>query len=68
MDVKIMFLNSNLEDEVYMIQPKRFVSKDYPDKVYKLLGFIYGLKQVSQSWNIRFEEAIKSYNFVENED
>ncbi|URE04495.1 hypothetical protein MUK42_34010 [Musa troglodytarum] len=37
MDVKIAFLNSNLGEEVYMIQPEGFVSKDNPDKVCKLL-------------------------------
>ena len=33
MDVKTIFLNGNIEEEVYMIQPERFVSKDYLDKV-----------------------------------
>ncbi|CAL9094636.1 unnamed protein product [Musa textilis] len=63
----IVFLNGNLE-EVYMIQLEEFMSKDSPDKVYRLLQSIYGLKQVSQSWNIRFDEVIKSYDFVNNED
>ena len=47
MDVKIIFLNGNLKKEVCMIQPKGFVSKDYLDKVYRLLRSIYGLKQTS---------------------
>ena len=34
----------------------------------RLLRSIYGLKQASQSWNIRFDEAIRSYDFVKNED
>ena len=29
---------------------------------------IYGLKQASRSWNIRFDEAIKSYGFSQNMD
>ncbi|XP_064947525.1 subtilisin-like protease SBT5.3 [Musa acuminata AAA Group] len=32
MDVKTMFLNDNLEEEVYMIQPKGFMSKESLDK------------------------------------
>ncbi|URE11047.1 hypothetical protein MUK42_18867 [Musa troglodytarum] len=67
MDVKIAFLNGNLE-EVYMIQPEGFMSKDNPDKVCMLLRSIYGIKQAFRSWNIRFDEAIRSYDFVKNED
>ncbi|KAJ8459513.1 hypothetical protein OPV22_032439 [Ensete ventricosum] len=68
MDVKTAFLNGNLEEEVYMIQPEGFVSKESPDKVCKLLRSIYGLKQASRSWNTRFDEVIRSYDFVKNED
>ena len=68
MDVKTVFLNGNLEEEVYMMQPEGFVSKNCPDKVCRLLRSIYGLKQASRSWNIRFDEAIRSYDFVKNED
>ena len=68
MDVKTAFLNGNLEEEVYMMQPEGFVSKNCPDKVCRLLRSIYGLKQASRSWNIRFDEAIRSYDFVKNED
>ena len=68
MDVKTAFLNGNLEEEVYMMQPKGFASKNCPDKVCRLLRSIYGLKQASQSWNIRFDEAIRSYDYVKNED
>ena len=31
--------------------------------VCKLRRSIYGLKQASRSWNIRFDQAIKSYDF-----
>ena len=29
---------------------------------------IYGLKQASRSWNIRFDQAIKSFDFEQNLD
>ena len=46
MDVKIIFLNEELEEEVYMIQPEGFTSIDEL-KVCKLQRSIYELKQAS---------------------
>ena len=59
MDVKIAFLNGNLEEEIYMNQEHM---------VCKLKRSIYGLKQASGSWNIRFNQAIKSFGFEQNLD
>ncbi|KAJ8466570.1 hypothetical protein OPV22_029122 [Ensete ventricosum] len=47
MDVKTVFLNGNLEKEMYMIQPERFVSKESLNRVCRLLRSIYRLKQSS---------------------
>ena len=66
MDVKTAFLNMNLQEDVYMTQPEGFVDSKNPDKVCKLQRSIYGLKQASRSWNIRFDEVISEYNFVKN--
>jgi hypothetical protein len=54
MDVKTAFLNGNLEETVYMIQPEGFVDPNNAGKICKLKKYIYGLTQASQSWNIRF--------------
>ena len=54
MDVKIAFLNGNLEEESYMMQPEGFIAKNQEHMVCKLKRSIYGLKQASRSWNIRF--------------
>ena len=51
MDVKTTFLNGNLTKEVYMTQPKGFISGS-GSKVCKLHRSIYELKQASKSWNI----------------
>ena len=34
----------------------------------KLQRSIYGLKQASRSWNLRFHEAVKEFGFMKNED
>ena len=68
MDVKTAFLNGNLEEAVYMTQPEGFTSLENARKVCKLQRSIYGLKQASRSWNIRFDEAIKKFGFIRNEE
>src|SRR3954465_1587595 len=50
-----------------MIQPEGFVDPQNASKVCKLQKSIYGLKQASRSWNIRFKEVVKSFGFIENE-
>ena len=62
MDVKTTFLNGNLTEEVFMTQPKGFTSGS-GSKEFKLQRSIYGLKQASRSWNIRFDETIKEFGF-----
>jgi hypothetical protein len=67
MDVKTAFLNGNLTEDVYMIQPEGFVDPANADKVCKLQKSIYGLKQASRSWNIRFDEVVKSFGFIKSD-
>ena len=68
MDVKTAFLNGNLLEDAYMTQPEGFVQPKNSGKVCKLQRSIYGLKQASRSWNLRFDESIKGFGFVKNED
>ena len=63
MDVKTVFLNDNLEEEIYMMQPEGFITKNQKYMVCKLKRSIYGLKKASRSWNIRFDQTIKSFGF-----
>ena len=67
MDVKTDFLNGNLTEDMYMMQPEGFVDPNNDGKVCKLQKSIYGLKQASRSWNIRFGEVVKEFGFIKNE-
>ena len=68
MDVKTAFLNEILEEDVFMTQPEGFVDPKSAGKVWKLNRSIYGLKQASRSWNLRFDDAIKSFGFIRNKE
>jgi hypothetical protein len=45
MDVKIMFLNGVIEEEVYIKKPQGFVIHGKESHVYRLKKALYGLKQ-----------------------
>ena len=66
MDVKTAFLNGDLEEEVYMDQPQGFETTGKESLVCKLKKSIYGLKQASRQWYLKFNNTILSYEFVEN--
>ena len=68
MDVKTAFLNGYLNEDIYMEQSMGFTSGDGDHKVCKLQRSICGLKQASRSWNHHFDEIIKSFDFIKNEE
>lgn len=68
MDMKNTFLNGEIEEKIYMAQPKGFISSGNEKKGSKLQRSIYGLKQASRSWNIWFDSSIKKFDFVKNPD
>ena len=49
MDVKTAFLNGNLKEEISMMQPEGFTTKNQEHMVCKLKRYIYELKQASRS-------------------
>nr|GEV06561.1 hypothetical protein [Tanacetum cinerariifolium] len=63
MDVKTAFLNGDLDEEVYMKQPKGFVMSGNEHKVYKLVKSLYGLKQALKQWHQKFDEVVLSSGF-----
>nr|GEW91913.1 retrovirus-related Pol polyprotein from transposon TNT 1-94 [Tanacetum cinerariifolium]GEX19379.1 retrovirus-related Pol polyprotein from transposon TNT 1-94 [Tanacetum cinerariifolium] len=63
MDVKTVFLNGNLREEVYVSQPDGFVDQDNPNHVYKLKKALYGLKQVLRAWYEMLSSFLISQDF-----
>ena len=59
---KLHFL---MDLELYMMQPEGFVNPKGANKMCKLQRSINGLVQASRSWNIRFDELIKAYGFIQ---
>jgi hypothetical protein len=49
MDVKSMFLNGDLQEEVYVEQPVGFIIAGKEHKVLKLKKALYGLHQVPRA-------------------
>nr|GEV93665.1 Gag-Pol polyprotein [Tanacetum cinerariifolium] len=71
MDVKTLFLNGNLREEVYVSQPDGLVDPDNPNHMYKLIKALYGLKQAPHACHrgifinqsIYALESLKKYGF-----
>jgi hypothetical protein len=58
MDVKSALLNGVIQEEVYVRQPLDFESPKYPDRVYKLLKALYGLKKALRAWYARLRTLL----------
>ena len=66
--MKTAFLNGYLEEDIYMVQPLGFTSGDGDHRVCKLQRSTYRLKQVFWSWNHHFDDAIKLFDSIKNEE
>uniref|UniRef100_A0A2N9IZW8 Reverse transcriptase Ty1/copia-type domain-containing protein n=1 Tax=Fagus sylvatica TaxID=28930 RepID=A0A2N9IZW8_FAGSY len=66
MNVKIAFLNGDLDEEVYMDQPEGFVLPGNEKKVCKLVKSLYGLKQAPKQWHEKFDTVILANGFKHN--
>ncbi|GKD27939.1 retrovirus-related pol polyprotein from transposon TNT 1-94, partial [Tanacetum coccineum] len=63
MDVKTVFLNGILREEVYISQPDEFVDQDNPNHVYKLKKDLYRLKQAPRAWYDLLSSFLLSQKF-----
>jgi hypothetical protein len=65
MDVDTAFLNSELDEEIYMNQPIGF--NDKSNRVCRLLKTIYGLKQASRMWYKTLKGFLESKGLKQSE-
>ena len=66
MDVRTTFLNGDLVEDVYMSQPIGIEEVGKEHMVCKLHKSIYGLKQASRQWYLKFDEVVTTNGFTEN--
>ena len=60
MDVKTAFLNGELEEKIYLDQPKVCMVPGDEQKVCKLVKSLYGLKQAPKQWHNKFDHVLIS--------
>jgi hypothetical protein len=66
-DITTAFLNGELTEEIYMMQPEGFVRARNENKVCKLKKTIYGLKQAARSWNTKIHVFLIKLGFKKSE-
>ena len=64
MDVKSVFLNGRIEEEVYVDQPPGFLDYEHPSYVYKLKKALHGLKLALRSWYDRLSSFLIEQSFT----
>lgn len=63
MDAVTAFLQSDLDEEIYMEQPPCFEQPGKRPMVCRLNKALYGLKQPSRVWNTKLDAALKKLGF-----
>lgn len=64
MDVKSVFQNGYLNEEVNIEQRKWLIDPCYPDHVYKLKKALYRLKQAPRTWYERLTKFLTCNGYV----
>ncbi|GKB80385.1 retrovirus-related pol polyprotein from transposon TNT 1-94 [Tanacetum coccineum] len=64
MDVKSVFLNGFINEEVYVAQPLGFVDFEKPNYVFKLKKALYGLEKAPKAWYNRLKAFLIDYQYT----
>jgi hypothetical protein len=64
MDVKLAFLNSELSEEVYVVQPLGYVTTGKEQQVLKLQKALYDLQQVPRAWYAKLDDTLGTLGFT----
>jgi hypothetical protein len=64
MDVKSVFLNYVIQEEVYVRPLTGFKNPKYHNRVYKLSKALYELKQASRVWYGRLKTFLLDHGYV----
>ena len=67
MDVTNAFLQGELEEQVYMVQPPGFHSRTNTLAVCRLKKLLYGLKQAPRAWNAKITQRLRRMRFATSE-
>ena len=67
MDVKTVFLNGNLNEEINMDQPQGFIVKGQEHKMCKLVKSLYSLKQAPKQQHEKFDSVMIKDGLTINE-
>ncbi len=64
MDVKVAYLNGNLDEEIYMNQVEGLIEAGHENQVYQLWKAIYSLKQARWSWYHKIDAYLKLIHLI----
>jgi hypothetical protein len=67
MNVKTVFLNGELDEEIYMKQLGGFVAPGQENKVCRLRKSLYVLKKAPKQWHEKYDRTLTLAGFVVNE-
>ncbi|CAM9835008.1 unnamed protein product, partial [Heterosigma akashiwo] len=66
-DISTVFLNGDIDGDVYVRQPPGFIHKDHPTKVWKLRKALYGLRNSPRIWYMALHSFLVQQGFVRSE-